>query len=98
MRIHKEIKINTEEMEKTIPNDNLVKRVRYWIEDYNKNKDTRIGFTYSCNDSKCESWGYVNEKCVKWLDAYFVGVLGMKEIEKESWDNKSCNKYYFYEE
>jgi|GEM_PF-965040 hypothetical protein len=97
MRIHKEIKINMEDMEKVIVHKDLIKRVKYNIEQYNERKKESIYFTYTGNCSKAAEWGYLLDVDIDWLDNYFIGILGMKAITKASWDNKTAERIYFFE-
>ena len=97
MKVHKKIKINKDKMEKAIQHDDLIRRARHWITDYNRDKDKEIIFTYTGNNSKAIEWGYLQTCDIDWLDSYFVGVLGMKAITKSTWDNKTADRIYFFE-
>ena len=97
MRVHKEIIVEIEKMKEVLRDDDLVERALALIEDYNTYKGTEIEFTYSWNTSKCREWGYDYGGDVEYLDKFFVKTLGMKESVKRAWDNKTAQKYYFYE-
>lgn len=98
MRIHKQIIVDLEKMKEVLRDVDLVERAQYLIEDYNTYKSTDIEFTFSWNLNKCREWGFDYGKDVEFLDKFFVEVLGMKESVKRSWDNKTAQKYYFFEE
>ena len=76
----------------------LSRRIKRVIEDYNKDKDTSICLTYTWNLSKCESWGYWYGGTIEMLDEIFINKLGMKAETKRAWDNKTADRYYFFEE
>lgn len=97
MRIHKEIKIDMEVMEKTIVHKDLIKKATYNIEQYNERKDKTIEFTYTGSSSRAAEWGYFQTVDIAWLDKYFIETLGMKAITKSSWDNKIAERIYFFE-
>lgn len=97
MRIHKEIIVEIEKM-KEVLRDDLVERVLALIEDYNTYKSTEIEFTFSWNLNKCREWGYDYGGDVELLDKFFVETLGMKKSVKRAWDNKTAQKYYFFED
>ena len=94
MRIHKEINLKELE-EKGI---DLSRRIKSVIKDYNKDKDTSICLTYTWNLSKCENWGYWYGGTIEKLDEIFINKLGMKAETKRAWDNKTADRYYFFEE
>lgn len=96
MKVHKEIKVDDDVLKKVLHKD-LINRVKYWIREYNKNKSVSICFSYTGNSSKAIEWGLLQTCDISWLDNYFIGVLGMKTEVKASWDNKTADKYYFYE-
>ena len=48
--------------------------------------------------NKCREWGYDYGGDVKNFDKYFVETLGMKAITKASWDNKTAQKFYYFED
>lgn len=98
MRIHKKININTEEIEKTIFHKNLIKRAVYSIEQYNERKKESLCFTYTGSCSRAAEWGYLQTGDIKWLDSYFIGSLGMKAETEAGRDNKTAERYYFFEE
>ena len=98
MRIHKQIIVDLEKMKEVLRDVDLVERALALIEDYNSYKGTEIEFTYSWNTSKCREWGYDYGGDVELLDDFFMNVLEMKERTKKSWDNKTAQKYYFYED
>lgn len=97
MKVHKEIVVDIEKIKEVLRDDDLVERAQYLIEDYNTYKGTEIEFTFSWNLNKCREWGYDYGGDVEYLDKYFVKTLGMKESVKRAWDNKTAQKYYFYE-
>ena len=98
MRIHKEIIVEIGKMKEVLRDDDLVERALALIEDYSTYKSTDIEFTFSWNLNKCREWGYDYDGDVELLDKFFVGVLGMKESVRRAWDNKTAQKYYFYED
>ncbi|WP_338990827.1 hypothetical protein [Fusobacterium polymorphum] len=98
MKVHKKIKINTEELENSIKHYDLIRRAKRWISDYNKDKDKEIVFTYTNNSGKAAEWGYLHTSDMAWLDSYFIDVLGMTAVTKASRDNKTADRYYFFEE
>ena len=98
MRVHKEIIVGIEKIKGALKHDDLIERAQYLIEDYNTYKSTDIEFTFSWNLNKCREWGYDYGGDVELLDKFFVGVLGMKESVRRAWDNKTAQKYYFYED
>lgn len=98
MRVHKEIIVEIEKMKEVLKDDDLVERALALIEDYNTYKGTEIEFTYSWNTSKCREWGYDYGGDVELLNKFFVGVLGMKESVRRAWDNKTAQKYYYFED
>ena len=98
MRIHKEIIVEIEKMKEVLRYDDLVERVLALIEDYNTYKSTEIEFTFSWNLNKCREWGYDYGGDVELLDKFFVETLGMKKSVKRAWDNKTAQKYYFFED
>lgn len=98
MKVHKKIEINKEIMEKAIQHKDLINRAEYWIENYNKNKETSISYTYTGNSSKAIEWGLLQTVDVDWLDEYFVEILGMKGETTRAWDNKTAERIYFFEE
>nr|DAY07705.1 MAG TPA: hypothetical protein [Caudoviricetes sp.] len=98
MRVHKEIIVDIEKIKGVLKDDNLVERALALIEDYSTYKSTDIEFTFSWNLNKCREWGYDYGGDVELLDKFFVGVLGMKESVRRAWDNKTAQKYYFYED
>ena len=98
MRIHKQIIVDLEKMKEVLRDVDLVERAQYLIEDYNNYNGVEIEFTFSWNLNKCREWGYDYGGDVELLDKFFVGVLGMKESVRRAWDNKTAQKYYFYEE
>lgn len=97
MRIHKEIKIDMEVMENTVKHKDLIKKVIYYIEQYNKRKEKSLCFTYTGSSSRASEWGYLLDVDIDWLDNYFIGILKMKAITKASWDNKYAERIYFFE-
>lgn len=98
MRVHKEIIIDLEKMKEVLKHGDLIERSKYLIEDYNTYKSTEIEFTFSWNLNKCREWGYDYGGDVEILDKFFVGVLGMKESVKRSLDNKTAQRFYYFEE
>lgn len=98
MRIHKEIKINMEDMEKVIVHKDLIKRATYSIEQYNEKKKKSIYFSYTGSCSRAAEWGYLLDVDIEWLDNYFIGILGMKAITEAGWDNKTAERIYYFEE
>ena len=98
MKIHKQIIVDLEKTKEVLRDDDLVERALALIEDYNSYKGTEIEFTYSWDTSKCREWGYDYGGDVEQLDKFFVEVLGMKESVRRAWDNKTAQKYYFFEE
>ena len=94
MKIHKNINLQNLE-NKGIKLD---ERIKYIIEDYNKNKDKSICLTYTWNLSKCENWGYWYGGTIEKLDEIFINVLGMKAETIRAWDNKTADRIYFFEE
>jgi hypothetical protein len=97
MRIHKKININTEEIGRAIVHKDLIKRAKYCIEQYNERKKESICFSYTGSCSRSTEWGYLLDVDINWLDNYFIGVLEMKAITKDSWDNKTAERIYFFE-
>ena len=93
MRIHKEIDLKELE-NKGIK---LGRRIKGIIEDYNKNKDKSIVLTYTWNLSKCENWGYWYGGDIEKFDEIFINVLGMKAETERAWDNKTADRYYYFE-
>lgn len=98
MRVHKEIKINMEDMEKTIVHKDLIKRAKYNIEQYNERKKQSVCFSYTGSCSRATEWGYLLDVDISWLDKYFIGILGMKAITESGWDNKTAERVYFFED
>ena len=98
MRIHKQIKINTTNIEKVIVHKDLIKRAVYSIEQYNERKEKSLCFTYTGSSSRASEWGYLLDVDIDWLDRYFIDVLGMKAITKSAWDNKYAERIYFFED
>jgi hypothetical protein len=98
MRVHKEIKINTEVIDNSIKHKYLIGRAIYAIEQYNEKKKKSLCFTYTGSCSRAAEWGYLLDVDIDWLDNYFIGILEMKAITKASWDNKYAERYYFYED
>lgn len=98
MRIHKEIKVDMEVMENTIKHKDLINRAKYCIEQYNERKKESLWFTYTGSSSRASEWGYLLDVDIDWLDNYFIGILKMKAITKASWDNKTAERIYFFEE
>lgn len=98
MRIHKRIIVNQEEMEKVLPCEELIRKATKLIEEYNNDKALQISYGFSGNSNRINNYGYWDLLDKYRLDDYFVGILGMKDIEKRDWDNKSAMKYYFFEE
>lgn len=98
MRIHKEIIVDIEKIKGVLKHGALIERAQYLIEDYNTYKSTDIEFTFSWNLNKCREWGYDYGGDVELLDKFFVETLGMKESVKRAWDNKTAQKYYYFEE
>lgn len=98
MRIHKEIKINMEDMKKSIVHKDLINQARYYIEQYNERKKESIYFSYTGSCSRAAEWGYLLDVDINWLDRYFIDVLGMKAFTKASWDNKTAERIYFFED
>lgn len=97
MRIHKEIKIDMEVMENTVKHKDLIKKAIYYIEQYNERKKESLCFTYTGSSSRASEWGHLLDVDIDWLDNYFIGILKMKAITKSSWDNKTAERYYFFE-
>lgn len=97
MGVHKEIKINTGDMEKAIVHRDLIKRATYSIEQYNERKKESIYFSYTGSCSRASEWGYLLDVDISWLDKYFIGILGMKAKTIGSWDNKTAERVYFFE-
>ena len=97
MRIHKTIEVKKEEIERAIVHKDLINRAKYCIEQYNERKEKSLCFTYTGSSSRAAEWGYLLDVDIKWLDDYFIGILGMKAITKASWDNKTAERYYFFE-
>ena len=97
MRIHKEIKIDMEVMENTVKHKDLIKKAIYYIEQYNERKKESLCFTYTGSSSRASEWGHLLDVDIDWLDNYFIGILKMKAITKASWDNKTAERYYFFE-
>lgn len=98
MRIHKEIKIDMDVIQNVIQHKNLIKRAVYNIEQYNKRKETEIFFSFTGSCSRAAEWGYLLDTDINWLDNYFIKTLGMEAITKASWDNKTAERIYFFEE
>ena len=98
MRIHKEIIVDIKKMKEVLKHDDLVERALALIEDYNTYKGTEIEFTFSWNLNKCREWGYDYGGDVEHFDKFFVNILGMKERTKRAWDNKTAQKFYYFEE
>lgn len=98
MRVHKEIKINTEVIDNSIKHKYLIGRAIYAIEQYNEKKKKSLCFTYTGSCSRAAEWGYLQTGDIKWLDSYFIGSLGMKAETEAGWDNKYAERYYFYED
>ncbi|WP_338987021.1 hypothetical protein HUW75_04130 [Fusobacterium polymorphum] len=98
MRIHKEIIVEIEKMKEVLRDDDLVERALALIEDYNTYESTDIEFTFSWNLNKCREWGYDYGGDVEYFDKFFVEILKMKEFVKKAYDNKTAQKYYFYED
>ena len=98
MRVHKEIIVDIEKIKGVLKDDDLVERALALIEDYNTYKGTEIEFTFSWKLNKCKEWGYDYGKDVEHFDKFFINILGMKESVKRAWDNKTAQKYYFYED
>ena len=98
MRVHKEIKINTEVIDNSIKHKYLIGRAIYAIEQYNEKKKKSLCFTYTGSCSRAAEWGYLQTGDIKWLDSYFIGSLGMKAETEAGWDNKTAERYYFFEE
>jgi len=97
MKLHKKIKVDLEKIKDVLKHGDLIERAQYLIEDYNTYKSTDIEFTFSWNLNKCREWGYDYGEDVELLDKFFVETLGMKESVRRAWDNKTAQKYYFYE-
>ena len=97
MRVHKEIIVDVEKIKGVLKDDDLVERALALIEDYNTYKGTEIEFTFSWNLNKCREWGFDYGRDVEYFDKFFINILGMKESVKRAWDNKTAQKYYFYE-
>ena len=97
MKVHKEIKINMEDMEKTIIHKDLVKKAKYNIEQYNERKKESIYFSFTASCSRATEWGYLQTVDIAYLDKYFIGVLGMKAFTKKSFDNKTAERVYYFE-
>ena len=76
----------------------LLKEMIIEIREYNERKKKSIYFTYTGNCSKASEWGYLLDVDIDWLDNYFVGILGMKAITESSWDNKTAERVYFFED
>lgn len=98
MRVHKEIKINTEVIDNSIKHKYLIGRAIYAIEQYNEKKKKSLCFTYTGSCSRAAEWGYLQTGDIKWLDSYFIGSLGMKAETEAGRDNKTAERYYFFEE
>lgn len=98
MRIHKQIIVDIEKIKGVLKHDDLIERAQYLIEDYNTYKSTDIEFTFSWNLNKCREWGYDYGGDIESFDKFFVETLGMNERTKRALDNKSAQKYYFFEE
>lgn len=98
MRVHKEIIVDIEKIKGVLKHYDLVERALALIEDYNTYKSKDIEFTFSWNLNKCREWGYDYGGDVELLDKFFVETLGMKESVKKTWDNKTAQKYYFFED
>ena len=98
MRVHKEIKINTEVIDNSIKHKYLIGRAMYAIEQYNEKKKKSLCFTYTGSCSRAAEWGYLQTGDIKWLDSYFIGSLGMKAETEAGRDNKTAERYYFFEE
>lgn len=98
MRIHKQIIVDIEKIKGVLKHDDLIERAQYLIEDYNTYKSTDIEFTFSWNLNKCREWGYDYSGDIESFDKFFVETLGMNERTKRALDNKSAQKYYFFEE
>ena len=98
MRMHKKININTEEIGRAIVHKDLIKRAVYSIEQYNEKKKKSLCFTYTGSCSRAAEWGYLQTGDIKWLDSYFIGSLGMKAETEAGRDNKTAERYYFFEE
>ena len=97
MKVHKEIIVDLEKM-KEVLRDDLVERALALIEDYNNYNGVEIEFTFSWNLNKCREWGYDYGGDIESFDKFFVETLGMKEITKKAWDNKTAQKYYYFED
>lgn len=97
MKIHKEIIVDIKKVKKVLKHDDLIERALNLIEDYNNYNGVEIEFTFSWNLNKCKEWGYDYGGDVEYFDKFFVEILGMKERTKRAWDNKTAQKYYFYE-
>ena len=98
MKVHKKIKINKDKMEKAIQHDDLIRRARHWITDYNRDEEIEMVFTYTNNSGKAAEWGYLHTSDMAWLDSYFIDVLGMTAVTKASRGNKTADRYYCFEE
>lgn len=98
MKVHKEIIVDMKKMKEVLKHDDLIERAKYLIEDYNTYKGTEIEFTFSWNLNKCREWGYDYGGDVEYLDDFFMNVLEMKEKTKKDSDNKSAQKYYYFED
>jgi hypothetical protein len=98
MRIHKKIKVDLEKIKDVLKHDDLIERALALIEDYNTYESTDIEFTFSWNLNKCREWGYDYGGDVEYFDKFFVEILEMKEFVKKAYDNKTAQKYYFYED
>ena len=98
MGVHKQIIVDIEKIKEVLKHDDLVERALALIEDYNTYKGTEIEFTFSWNLNKCREWGYDYGGDVELLDKFFVEVLGMKESVRRAWDNKTAQKFYYFEE
>lgn len=99
MKVHKEIiVVDMKKMKDVLKHGDLVERAEYLIKNYNTYKSTEIEFTFSWNLNKCREWGYDYGGDVESFDKFFVETLGMKERTKKSWDNKTAQKYYYFED
>lgn len=97
MKIHKEIIVDIKKVKKVLKHDDLIERALNLIEDYNNYNGVEIEFTFSWNLNKCKEWGYDYGGDVEYLDDFFMNVLEMKERTKKSWDNKTAQKFYYFE-